>query len=257
MPLPRSLAETRRNLQLAFGLLTRLPVGRIAAAPSGAELGRATRVYPLVGALVGLIGGAVLWLAVALGVPDSIAAFLALGATVLVTGAFHEDGLADTADGLGGGANRARKLEIMQDSRIGSYGVLALIFSLALRGFALAYLAAFAAPLAGLVAAHALSRAWLPGAMMALAPARTDGLAARLDRPGPGEAGFALALGLVIAFAVLGLVPMLWLLAVAVVVTTFWLWLIKRQLGGTTGDTLGALQQILEASLLITLVVLA
>ena len=255
MPLPRLLADYRRDLQLALALLTRLPAGRGAPA-SGAELGRATRLYPLAGALVGLIGGGVLWLGVALGVPGSIAAFLALGAAVLATGAFHEDGLADTADGLGGGTTPARKLEIMRDSRTGSYGVLALVFSVALRGFCLAYLAAFGAPLAGLIAVHALSRAWLPAAMTALPPARADGLAAGLDRPGAGEAGFALALGLVITFAVLGFVPMLWLLAVSGLGALLWLWLIGRQLGGYTGDSLGALQQALEILLLLTLVML-
>ena len=255
MTLPRLLADYRRDLQLALALLTRLPAG-LKDTASGAEQARATRLYPLVGALVGLIGGLVLWLAGGLGVPDPIAAVLALAALVLATGAFHEDGLAGSADGRGGGGERARKLEIMRDSRIGAYGVLALVFSLVLRGAGLAYLASAGVGLAALIAVQALSRAWLPAAMAALPPARRDGLAAQIARPGRGEAGFALVLGLVIAFAVLGLGPAAWLLAVSVLVAAAWFWLINDQLGGTTGDTLGALQQVQEIALLITLAAL-
>ncbi|RIK85995.1 MAG: adenosylcobinamide-GDP ribazoletransferase, partial [Hyphomicrobiales bacterium] len=112
---------------------------------------------PVAGALVGLGVGAVAWLALALGLPASLAAAFALAAGIAVTGALHEDGLADTADGFGGGRDRDGKLAIMRDSRIGSYGVLALGLSLIARWAALAALAAAspAAALAAAVAAHA------------------------------------------------------------------------------------------------------
>ncbi|MDZ7905514.1 MAG: adenosylcobinamide-GDP ribazoletransferase [Cypionkella sp.] len=129
------------DLQLALMLLTRLPAGHLAQAGDPPPLARAVWAYPIVGALVGAMGAGVLVGAATLGLAPSIAATLALAVCILATGGLHEDGLADVADGFGGGQDRARKLEIMRDSRIGSYGTLALILSLALR---VQILAAFA-----------------------------------------------------------------------------------------------------------------
>ena len=127
------------EIRLAFSLLTRLPVGQIEGqVPPLAASGWA---WPLVGAVVGAImalaGGVGLWL----GLPPVMVAILSLAAGAWVTGAMHEDGLADVADGFGGGRDRARKLEIMRDSRVGSYGVLALILATAFRAAGLAALA--------------------------------------------------------------------------------------------------------------------
>src|SRR5271168_821970 len=99
-------------------LLTRLPVGR----SGGSDLARTVWAFPVVGLVVGLLGGLVYWALARLGVPAFLAASWAFVAILLVTGAFHEDGLADTVDGFGGGRTRERKLEIMRDSRIGAYG---------------------------------------------------------------------------------------------------------------------------------------
>src|SRR5690606_40192087 len=111
-----------------------------------------------------------------LGLPSGPAAALALAAAMLMTGCLHEDGLSDVADGIGGGSTRERKLEIMRDSRIGSYGTAALVISLLLRWSALAALAGPAQVFAAFIAAHCASRA-LPGALMhVLPPARADGL---------------------------------------------------------------------------------
>ena len=120
------MGRRRTELVSAFGLLTRLPVADLTPPGDYADPARAVWAYPLAGLAVGLIGGLVYWLAAALAIPPMIAGVLALGAMVLATGGLHEDGLADTADGLGGGRDKARKLEIMRDSRIGSYGVIAL-----------------------------------------------------------------------------------------------------------------------------------
>ena len=118
------------EVQLALMLLTRLPAGRIDPAPT---IAAAAWAFPLAGAVVGVLQALVLIAAIGLGLPMAMAAGLALAAGVLATGGLHEDGLADCADGFGGGRSPARKLEIMRDSRIGSYGALALILGLGLR----------------------------------------------------------------------------------------------------------------------------
>ena len=152
-----SLSSCPRDFWLAFRFLTRLPGPSAGPAGSGA-LGPALRLAPLVGLVVGVCGALVAWLALGgLGLPPWPAALLTVGATVWITGALHEDGLADLADGCGGAFERSRKLAIMRDSRIGAYGVLALILSIGLRGAALAALAAPAGPdsaAAVLIAAH-------------------------------------------------------------------------------------------------------
>jgi cobalamin synthase len=121
------LAAWRVDLAAALTFLTRLPLPEAVTEPDRPpDLARATRAMPLAGAAIGLGGGAVYWLSAGLGLTPAIAGLLAVAATILVTGALHEDGLADSADGLFAGAESARRLEIMRDSRIGAYGTLAL-----------------------------------------------------------------------------------------------------------------------------------
>ncbi|MAS40306.1 MAG: adenosylcobinamide-GDP ribazoletransferase, partial [Porticoccaceae bacterium] len=153
------LARRCDEVRLAFMLLSRLPMGRIAAAP---PLSQSFWAYPLVGAVVGGVTGLVLWGGLALGLPPLAAAAVALGASVTLTGAMHEDGLADTADGFGGGDTVVRKLEIMRDSRLGSYGVLALIVTCGLRMSLWAELGAEIDNVMVLALLGALSRAILP-----------------------------------------------------------------------------------------------
>ncbi|WP_181180926.1 adenosylcobinamide-GDP ribazoletransferase, partial [Paracoccus sp. FO-3] len=149
------MARLLAQAALALVWLTRLPVGRLLPA-SPPTLAQAAWAFPLVGLAVGFIGAAVLGLAALAGLPGMVAALLAVGAMILATGALHEDGLADCADGSGG-ATRERRLEIMRDSRIGSYGVLALVLVTGLRVAAIAALVAqpwlAAAAVAGLAAA--------------------------------------------------------------------------------------------------------
>src|SRR5512138_699257 len=202
------------DLAAAARLLTRLPVAEAGAPgdPSGPDPAGShpARCYPLVGAAVGLAAGLAYAVAAWLALPAFAAAIVALATAMLLTGALHEDGLADVADGFGGGSGRERKLAIMRDSRIGSYGVLALVLVLAARGGAMAAIAEPAAVLAALVAAHALSRGGLAVLMWGMPPTRSDGLAVATGRPGAADA---------LAAAVLGVLPAVLLLPVEVALT--------------------------------------
>ncbi len=241
------------DLKVALIFLTRLPLrhqGKI----DESDLGRALRVGPLVGLLIGVVGAAAYWAGSLMALGPLLSGLIAVAATILLTGALHEDGLADVADGFGGGRERTRKLEIMRDSRIGSFGVLALVLSVGLRAAALAALAAPLAAGAALVAAHALSRAVLPAAMIALPPARDDGLAAAGGRPAPIHAATALLLAGLLSLLALGPgAGSLGLLAgagAAVLVIA----LAHAQIGGHTGDVLGAVQQVAETAVLLAAV---
>lgn len=225
-----------KEAQLAFMILTRLPVGRISGEVP--PLAASVWAFPLVGLALGLAMALVFAGATALNLPELAAALLALALSAVVTGGLHEDGLADMADGFGGGQTVSRKLEIMRDSRIGSYGVLALIFVIALTASAIAT----AGTLAAFLAVAALSRSAMLLPMVVLRPARLDGLghAAQVSLGTP----IWFALGLSIALAVLsGLVlPAVLMLGTAVAATV----LAKRQIGGQTGDVLGATQKLSE-----------
>ena len=134
------LKEIVADLRMATSFVTIFPVASSKPAADGA-IARATWALPLAGLLVGLAGAFAYKVASRFGLTPNLAALLALATTTLITGALHEDGLADTADGLGGGRTRDRKLQIMRDSRIGTYGVCALILSFGLRWNALATIA--------------------------------------------------------------------------------------------------------------------
>lgn len=232
------------ELRLAFSLLTRLPVGSLKGeVPAMAESGWA---WPVVGAAVGGVMAAVSVLALWLGLPPLMAAFLALAAGALVTGGMHEDGLADVADGFGGGGDRARKLEIMRDSRVGSYGVIALVLALGFRAAGIAQMAeAGAAPLA-LIALGAASRAGLPLALALMPPARPDGLGrAAGAATGPALVAIGLAGLVLLAFgpgAALAVALTMALAGLALAV------LAMRQIGGQSGDVLGAMQVATECA---------
>jgi adenosylcobinamide-GDP ribazoletransferase len=243
------LRDWRDDLGTALRFLTRLPL-RIGI-PSG-DLSRAVRVFPVVGVAVGLLGALAARIGDGMGLPALAAALVAVGATVLLTGALHEDGLADTADGFGGGASRERKLEIMRDSRSGAYGVLALVFSVGLRAAALAALIPPDRAVGALVAAHAVSRGLLPAVMRFLDPARVDGLAARAGRPEAWAVLWSLGIAALVALLCLGPVGGVAALFWAVVAVTGLAALARRQIGGYTGDVLGAAQQVGEIVMLLS-----
>ncbi len=238
------------DVKVALALLTRLPMGPRGGAEAP-DIARAGRVMPLVGALIGLVGAAAFWLSSGLGLPPLVSGLVAVAATILFTGAFHEDGLADTADGLGAAAEGARRLEIMRDSRTGAYGALALILSVGLRAAALAAIAAPGAVAVALISAHALARA-LPPAVMAWAPlARSDGLAAGAGRPEPAQAWFALGLGALIALLLLDFGTAVAAMAVAGLAAGALVLLARARIGGYTGDVLGAIEQVGEVAVLL------
>jgi adenosylcobinamide-GDP ribazoletransferase len=233
----------------ATAVLTRLPVDN--AVPADGAVADAGWAFPLVGAGIGALA-AIAFLAVQLlGLGPAPAAVLAVLVGIVVTGAFHEDGLADTADGFIGGREPEQKLAIMRDSRHGTAGVLALFFSLGLRAAAIG---AIGEPLhAGLalLAAHALSRGLLPATMRALAPARADGLGAMAGRPSLAVAIVAAAIGIVIAVAALGPANGGAAVVLAGGAVALAGMVARRQIAGYTGDVLGAFQQIGEIVMLL------
>jgi adenosylcobinamide-GDP ribazoletransferase len=241
-PYADEFATWRDDVRLAVSFLTRLRLRPAGPPPPGA-LAQAGWVFPLVGGIVGILGFVAYWIAAALGLPPSAAALLAVAATALATGALHEDGLADTADGFGGGRDPAQKLAIMRDSRSGAFGVLALVFSVGLRAAAIAAIADAGLVLPALVAAHAVARGALPMVMRRLPPARADGLGAAAGRPAPEVAGAAAAIAVLVAFVCLGFWLGLAALAAACIGMALLAALARRQVGGYTGDVLGAIEQ--------------
>ena len=235
-----------RDLAGAVALLTRLPVGPWA---EGADPARCVWAYPLVGALLGALGAGVYAAGRALGLGGVLAALWALVALFAATGALHEDGLADAADGCLGGRSPEHRLAIMRDSRIGSFGALALLLSSAVRVGAIAALPPGLA-VGALVAGGALGRAAMLLPILALPPARRDGLGATLAQVRGTTGAAGLALGAALAFAAL---PPAWAtgaLALAAFGGFAVAALARRLLGGTTGDVFGATSVLAECLVL-------
>ena len=246
----------------ALTFLTRLPLVDRYADPAPEALARSAVLWPLIGALIGVVLAGVL-LALTPWLGGAIAAWLAILAGLLLTGAFHEDGLADSFDGLWGGFNPKRRMEIMKDSRIGTYGALALIILIGLKVALLTELANAEPTMvcAVFMAAHALARAsvlpltrWLPY------------VRAGADNKPVAEAISASIAALGIALSVLILLALLsWagfsalesiLLSAVLWALLLLLWLscavvLRRKLGGVTGDTLGAVNQLTEVAVLL------
>jgi adenosylcobinamide-GDP ribazoletransferase len=209
----------------------------------------------VVGLGIGLLGGILYALAIALDLPPLLAAIIAIAGTVAATGALHEDGLADTVDGFGGGGDRDRKLQIMRDSRIGTYGVIALVLAVGARVVALASFDDDTDAVAALILCQAASRGLMVTAMRHEPLACGDGLAAAAGRPSQAAMLWALGLGGFTALVLAGLDGVVALVAGAAVT-----WAIarfaRRQIGGVTGDVLGAVQQGSEIAMLLALVAL-
>ena len=236
------------DFRRAAAFLTRLP---LAPPVEAAGLAEASWAFPLVGIVVGLVSGLAYALAVWVRLPPFPAALIALGAGILLTGGLHEDGLADTADGFGGGAEREAKLAIMRDSRTGAYGVLALLFSVGLRAASLAAIAAPGRVVLALIAAHAVGRGILPLVLRELRPARLDGLGAEAGRPLPGIAWTAAGIAAIAAFFALDFLPAIAALAATAAGTALFAGLARRQIGGYTGDVLGAIEQTGETIMIL------
>lgn len=240
------------DLAVGTALLTRLPLpGAAFPAPSARPAAHAAWAYPLVGVLTGAMAAGVGTGAMALGLGPVIAALLALLGAVVMTGAMHEDGLADCADGFWGGWTRERRLEIMKDSQIGTYGVAALILFFGLRVAAIAALLGVGAGLGALILAAMLSRAAMVGVMQALPNARAGGLSGQTGRVPPGAT--FLGCGIAGAAAVLGAGADGAVVLVAAGCAALGCAAIShRKIGGQTGDVLGATQQTVEITVLLT-----
>lgn len=227
---------------LALGFFTRIPVPSFTDFQES-DLNHSAQYFPLIGILVGAVGAFVFWLSDFL-LPLEVAVLLSVASTVLLTGAFHEDGLSDAVDGLGGGQGKEQALTIMTDSRIGSYGAIALVLALLTKYQALSYQTATLIPVS-IVAGHALSRLCAVLVMFTQSYVKPKGKAKPLATQ--------LSVQELFMATFFGLLPMTFLpmkfLAALVPVAMVWLWFsakIKKRIGGYTGDCLGAMQQLTE-----------
>ncbi|WGI23048.1 adenosylcobinamide-GDP ribazoletransferase [Amylibacter sp. IMCC11727] len=235
------------DIPAAFTLLTRLPLP-VDHAKTGERAARAAWAYPFVGAVLGLIAGVIALSLAAFGVQTGIAAAVALGTLMLLTGALHEDGLSDCADGLGGGTTLKKRLEIMKDSRIGAFGAAALGVTLLARwsGYdaviTVDWLWAF-------VAVGTASRLPMVLVMYGMPLSRPDGLAATVGLVTAPIAIIATLLTVILCVISIGLLalPMLIVMILACLPLC---WLAWRRIEGYTGDVLGGCQQIAEIAAL-------
>lgn len=230
-----------RYFLTALMFFTRIPL-RISHYQE-ADLNYSSRYFPLIGIIVGGVAGMACWGADKV-LPLEIAVLLSMVTTILLTGGFHEDGLADAADGLGGGYQREQVLTIMTDSRIGSYGAIALVMALLLKYQALSYVSVSILPIT-MVAGHALSRYAAVLVMFTQSYVKATGKSKPIATQ--------LSIGGLVFASVFGLAPLAFLgfkyLLTLLPMLFVWLWFsakIKSRIGGYTGDCLGAMQQIME-----------
>jgi adenosylcobinamide-GDP ribazoletransferase len=255
------MSRQLRLLCVATQFLTRLPTPRLREFdPSW--LSQSTRYFPLVGVLVGLVNLLVWWIA-SRRLPASASIGLMMAASMLLTGAFHEDGFADACDGLGRGGSRERVLAIMKDSRIGAFGAIGLILMLGLKWTTLAALPSTVF-VQSVVASHMLSR-WYAVGLIAFLPYVREDADAKSKPFAGGLSGGSWILSGILGF--LGLAPLAWAYtrdgapldwaalgagacAAAVVALATALYF-RRRIGGYTGDCLGAVQQLAELGFLL------
>lgn len=238
--LRRHIAE----FQVAFLLLTRLPAGRLAGKPP--DLTAASWAFPLAGLVVGCVIGCSYVGFVLMGLPALLGAVLALAIGLILTGALHEDGLADCADGFGGGQTRAQKLEIMKDSRVGSYGVLALVIIMAARITALSTFPSDLNTLMLIISFAMISRLNMLACLAWLPAARSDGLGKSAGTPRAAPVGVAAVLCAPVASYSSSLI--VYALIASAATGLFFAFVARRQIGGQTGDVCGAVQILSETS---------
>lgn len=238
-----------RDIAVSIALLTRLPI-RLHS-DSFARGARAAWAYPLAGVTVALLSAALAWVMLLWGAGSATVALLILAFGVVVTGAMHEDGLADCSDGFWGGWTRERRLEIMKDSQIGSYGVLALVLAMAARWWGLTLMIE-ARALLTLVAIAALSRGAMVVVMATLPHARSNGLSHAQGRPTALTATMAVGIAAIVAVISCGAAAVL-MLAVSALTALGVAMIARAKIGGQTGDVLGATQVMVEIALLLVL----
>ncbi|MER0239756.1 adenosylcobinamide-GDP ribazoletransferase [Fulvimarina sp. MAC8] len=245
-----------KRLLRSLAFLTRLPPVASAFDDGPHPLGKDVTAFPVAGLIAAAPSALVLFLIPQFSLSPLLIAVIAVAAAVLMTGALHEDGLGDVADGLFGHLPRERAVEVMKDSRVGTYGALALIISAAARIAIFAELIAFSPLTAalGALGAAALSRGFMALLWASLPTADAGGLAESVGRPDRHDAWIALAIGgaIFVCLTGFGFSIGIALLALAFGTLTFagFRWWLKRRLGGQTGDTLGAVQQLTEIAAL-------
>ena len=242
----------------ALTFLTRYPLPRrlFSRQPAGAK---AAWAFPIAGVLAAALPALFLAALLAVAAGPLLAALLALTVYALVTGGLHQDGLADSADGLLGGRDRGHALEIMKDSRIGSFGVLALMFLTGIKAASLADISGSGDAPAMFVAAAAVGRAAMVFHWHALPAARTDGVARRLGQPAVTETALAILSAIVVMLLAGGAIDPIRAMGIAALATALTTGLfsvfVRRRIAGHTGDTLGATAEIGETTFLTALVI--
>ncbi|USG62291.1 adenosylcobinamide-GDP ribazoletransferase [Sneathiella marina] len=242
-----------QDFLVSLVFLTRLPISLRFSFDMGA-LRTASRCFPIIGIIVGGLSGAVFLVAIAIDLPALLSAFLAIASQALLTGALHEDAIGDVADGFGGGTTRLEKLEIMHDSRVGTYAVLALIFVIGMKVVALSSAISPMMIFAILVSAATVSRALMTWGMYLMPSARTDGLSHSAGRPPILAPLSATVIAVLVAIVSLGNLIGATALLVAIISAALVGIIAYRQIGGQTGDVLGAIQQISELGFIIACV---
>lgn len=240
----RSVAE---DVAIALVFFTRIPFPPFEIAHR--KLGDAIWAAPIAGLAIAVLGAMAFTVGDILGMTSALAAAIALCAVMLATGCLHEDGLADTADAFGGGRTLERKLEIMHDSRLGTYGAAALMGSMLIRWAALASLTTGADVICALIAAHVGSRGMFGWLLRSTPLARNSGLAAAVGLVSQEASTAGLVIG-ALALLFLGIGGALIAGTIAAMAVYLFRQLAIRQIGGITGDTLGAAQQVAELSIL-------
>lgn len=227
--------------------------GRVSASP--ADLAAAVPWFPVVGVLVGAVAGSV-YAAALLAFPPMVAATVAVGSGILLTGALHEDGLGDTADAMAGGSTPEERLRILRDPRLGTYGVCAVGLSILIRVSVVSSLGPWDAA-AALVAANALGRAAAVGLLGTLSAAAGEGLGASYAAAvRPRQIAVGITVGAVLGAIALGFLALPAALGATIAGAVLWV-LAKRKLGGLTGDILGAAEQAAEIVVLVMAVAVA
>lgn len=232
------------RLHLATAFLTWLPLPEVCMDLAG-SLSQAMALFPVVGAAIGAFGGLLFAIANHFLLPLP-SALISLAAMAAVTGALHEDGLADFADGLGARGDKDARLAVMRDPHTGVYGLLALGFSVLIKAALLSSAPGAGSVFAALIAAGALSRAAIPALMRTLPPARSDGLGATAGIPDFGDAATGAVIAALLSLFAIGFGATFWALAMAAAAAATVVYTAKKSLGGFTGDVLGATQQVVE-----------
>ncbi len=254
-----NLNSLTTDVMRSLGFLTRLPISAKWFAQDDGKLSMTCRAFPIAGALATLPALVVLLIANFLQLPPLLNALLVISTHIMTCGALHEDGLADVADGFFGGNSKDQRLEIMKDSRIGTYGALALIVSFSVRTIAVAAIlqASVLSAALALIGAAAMSRGALIWHWSELESARLGGTSDSVGTPSEDAATIALstalAIGLVFALLARGITPTIIAFALTILVTNVFKRLAASKIGGQTGDTLGASAMIAEIAFLIGL----